>query len=69
MDEVLLQEVSFIRRAFSLFLSILSQIFLILQKGYPSVCAAYNDPSNISERLPIIMQKAQKLSLEIQCKH
>lgn len=35
-------------------------------KGYPSVCAAYNDPSNISERLPIIMQKAQKLSLEIQ---
>ncbi|KAF3624894.1 putative TIP41-like protein-like isoform X2 [Capsicum annuum] len=36
-------------------------------KGYPSDCAAYSDPSIISERLPIIMQKAQKLSIEIPC--
>nr|XP_033510202.1 TIP41-like protein isoform X4 [Nicotiana tomentosiformis]XP_033510203.1 TIP41-like protein isoform X5 [Nicotiana tomentosiformis] len=34
-------------------------------KGYPSDCAAYSDPSTISERLPIIMQKTQKLSIEI----
>ncbi|KAK4378479.1 hypothetical protein RND71_000341 [Anisodus tanguticus] len=39
------------------------------EKGYPSDCAAYSDPSIISERLPIIMQKAQKLSIEIPCKH
>ncbi|KAG5625228.1 hypothetical protein H5410_010446 [Solanum commersonii] len=38
-------------------------------KGYPSDCAAYSDPSIISERLPIIMQKAQKLSIEKPCKH
>ncbi|OIS97316.1 PREDICTED: TIP41-like protein [Nicotiana attenuata] len=37
-------------------------------KGYPSDCAAYSDPSTISERLPIIMQKTQKLSIEIPCK-
>ncbi|XP_016478783.1 TIP41-like protein [Nicotiana tabacum] len=37
-------------------------------KGYPSDCAAYSDPSTISERLPIIMQKPQKLSIEIPCK-
>ncbi|CAK9181147.1 unnamed protein product [Ilex paraguariensis] len=32
-------------------------------KGYPSDSAAYNDPSNISQRLPIIMQKTQKLKI------
>ncbi|XP_016487197.1 TIP41-like protein [Nicotiana tabacum] len=37
-------------------------------KGYPSDCAAYSDPSTISERLPIIMQKTQKRSIEIPCK-
>ncbi|KAJ7967532.1 TIP41-like family protein [Quillaja saponaria] len=30
-------------------------------KGYPSDSAAYNDPAIISQRLPIIMQKTQKL--------
>ncbi|CAN4112137.1 unnamed protein product [Withania somnifera] len=33
-------------------------------KGYPSDCATYSDPSIISERLPMIMQKVQKLILE-----
>ncbi|MCD9637531.1 TIP41-like protein [Datura stramonium] len=41
----------------------------LFSKGYPSDCAAYSDPSIISERLPIIMQKAQKISIEIPCKH
>ncbi|XP_060168136.1 TIP41-like protein isoform X4 [Lycium barbarum] len=36
-------------------------------KGYPSDCAAYSDPSIISERLSIITQKAQKLSIEMPC--
>ncbi|KAL3614260.1 TIP41-like protein [Castilleja foliolosa] len=30
-------------------------------KGYPSDSAAYNDPGVISERLPIVMRKTQKL--------
>ncbi|CBI22506.3 hypothetical protein VitviT2T_003601 [Vitis vinifera] len=33
-------------------------------KGYPSDSAAYNDPSTISQRLPIIMHKTQKLKVE-----
>ncbi|XP_034680372.1 TIP41-like protein [Vitis riparia] len=33
-------------------------------KGYPSDSAAYNDPSIISQRLPIIMHKTQKLKVE-----
>lgn len=32
-------------------------------KGYPVDTAAYNDPSLISKRLPIIMQKTEKLVL------
>ncbi|KAG5526373.1 hypothetical protein RHGRI_032602 [Rhododendron griersonianum] len=32
-------------------------------KGYPSDSAAYNDPSIIFQRLPIIMRKTQKLKL------
>ncbi|KAF7126716.1 hypothetical protein RHSIM_Rhsim11G0157800 [Rhododendron simsii] len=32
-------------------------------KGYPSDSAAYNDPSIISQRLPIIMRKTHKLKL------
>uniref|UniRef100_A0A5B7BTH6 Putative TIP41-like protein n=1 Tax=Davidia involucrata TaxID=16924 RepID=A0A5B7BTH6_DAVIN len=32
-------------------------------KGYPSDSAAYNDPSIISQRLPIIMHKTQKLKV------
>nr|ARV78472.1 tonoplast intrinsic protein 41 [Triadica sebifera] len=30
-------------------------------KGYPSDSAAYSDPSNISQRLPVILHKTQKL--------
>ncbi|XP_059445637.1 TIP41-like protein [Corylus avellana] len=32
-------------------------------KGYPSDSAAYSDPSIISERLPIVMHKTQKLKV------
>ncbi|KAL2940659.1 TIP41-like protein [Bienertia sinuspersici] len=32
-------------------------------KGYPVDVAAYNDPSIISQRLPVIMHKTQKLKL------
>lgn len=32
-------------------------------KGYPSEDAAYNDPSIISQRLPVIMHKTQKLKV------
>ncbi|GAB4852842.1 TIP41-like protein [Ancistrocladus abbreviatus] len=32
-------------------------------KGYPVDAAAYNDPSIISQRLPIILQKTQRLKL------
>ncbi|KAL6209880.1 hypothetical protein ACLB2K_020819 [Fragaria x ananassa] len=35
-------------------------------KGYPSEAAAYNDPSIISQRLPVVMNKTQKLKNEIQ---
>ncbi|CAL5438088.1 unnamed protein product [Camellia sinensis] len=34
-------------------------------KGYPSDSAAYNDPSIISQRLPIIMHKSQKLKIPV----
>lgn len=33
----------------------------LAEKGYPTDSAAYNDPSIICDRLPIIMQKTQKL--------
>ncbi|XP_074348239.1 TIP41-like protein isoform X1 [Apium graveolens] len=33
----------------------------LASKGYPSDCAAYIDPSSISQRLPIILHKTQKL--------
>ncbi|KAF8406240.1 hypothetical protein HHK36_008325 [Tetracentron sinense] len=33
------------------------------EKGYPSDSAAYSDPSIISQRLPIIMHKTQKLKV------
>ncbi|XP_028121568.1 TIP41-like protein isoform X2 [Camellia sinensis] len=36
-------------------------------KGYPSDSAAYNDPSIISQRLPIIMHKSQKLKIPAIC--
>lgn len=32
-------------------------------KGYPSDAAAYNDPSLISQRLPVVLHKTQKLSV------
>ncbi|KAM1382409.1 hypothetical protein TB2_034310 [Malus domestica] len=32
-------------------------------KGYPSEDAAYNDPSIISQRLPVIMRMTQKLKV------
>uniref|UniRef100_A0A2P2JKA8 TIP41-like protein n=1 Tax=Rhizophora mucronata TaxID=61149 RepID=A0A2P2JKA8_RHIMU len=32
-------------------------------KGYPTDAAAYSDPSAISQRLPVIMHKTQKLKL------
>ncbi|MCL7041137.1 hypothetical protein MKW94_021937 [Papaver nudicaule] len=32
-------------------------------KGYPSDSAAYSDPNLISHRLPVVMQKTQKLKL------
>ncbi|XP_057964097.1 TIP41-like protein [Malania oleifera] len=32
-------------------------------KGYPSDSAAYNDPSIISQRLPVVMHKTQKLKV------
>ncbi|XP_004289746.1 PREDICTED: TIP41-like protein-like isoform 2 [Fragaria vesca subsp. vesca] len=32
-------------------------------KGYPSEAAAYNDPSIISQRLPVVMNKTQKLKV------
>ncbi|XP_062022127.1 TIP41-like protein isoform X3 [Rosa rugosa] len=35
-------------------------------KGYPSEAAAYNDPSIISQRLPVVMSKTQKLKNEMQ---
>ncbi|XP_065871239.1 TIP41-like protein isoform X1 [Euphorbia lathyris] len=35
----------------------------ISAKGYPSDSAAYSDPSSISQRLPIISQKTQKLKI------
>ncbi|KAH7835617.1 hypothetical protein Vadar_028003 [Vaccinium darrowii] len=34
-------------------------------KGYPSDSAAYNDPSIISQRLPVIMHKTHKLELPV----
>ncbi|XP_040364972.1 TIP41-like protein isoform X3 [Rosa chinensis] len=36
-------------------------------KGYPSEAAAYNDPSIISQRLPVVMSKTQKLKFIISC--
>ncbi|KAL4289013.1 TIP41-like protein isoform X4 [Arachis ipaensis] len=38
-----------------------SLIDWFMQKGYPFDAATYNDPSIISQRLPIIMHRAQKL--------
>ena len=35
----------------------------VLQKGHPSDSAAYSDPSIISQRLPVIMHKTQKLKI------
>ncbi|XP_050364636.1 TIP41-like protein isoform X2 [Argentina anserina] len=32
-------------------------------KGYPSEAGAYNDPSIISQRLPVVMNKSQKLKV------
>ncbi|XP_019255475.1 PREDICTED: TIP41-like protein [Nicotiana attenuata] len=36
-------------------------------KGYPFDSAAYSDPSIIAERLPIVMQKTQKLNIMVPC--
>ncbi|CAH1440259.1 unnamed protein product [Lactuca virosa] len=33
------------------------------KKGYPSDSASYNDPNIISQRLPIVFHKTQKLKL------
>jgi hypothetical protein len=35
----------------------------IMQKGYPSDSAAYSDPNLIASKLPIVMQKTQKLKI------
>ncbi|XP_006650628.1 TIP41-like protein [Oryza brachyantha] len=32
-------------------------------KGYPSDCAAYGDPNLIAHKLPVVMQKTEKLKL------
>ncbi|KAJ8533640.1 hypothetical protein K7X08_006964 [Anisodus acutangulus] len=37
-------------------------------KGYPSDLATYSDPSIIADRLPIVMQKTQKLNFGVPCK-
>ena len=34
-----------------------------MQKGYPSDSAAYADPNLIAPKLPIVMQKTQKLKI------
>jgi len=36
---------------------------VILQKGYPTDSASYSDPSIISQRLPVIVHKTQKLKV------
>ncbi|KAI3678160.1 hypothetical protein L6452_37442 [Arctium lappa] len=38
-------------------------LFPHLQKGYPSDSASYNDPNFISQRLPIILHKIEKLKV------
>ncbi|XP_071716554.1 TIP41-like protein [Rutidosis leptorrhynchoides] len=35
----------------------------LASKGYPSDCASYNDPNVISQRLPIVQHKIQKLKV------
>ncbi|KAH9695283.1 TIP41-like protein [Citrus sinensis] len=37
--------------------------FYMVQKGYPTDSAAYSDPSIISQRLPVIMHRTQKLKI------
>ncbi|XP_055806804.1 TIP41-like protein isoform X4 [Solanum dulcamara] len=37
----------------------------LASKGYPSDAAAYSDPSIIADRLPIVMQKTQKLNIGV----
>jgi type 2A phosphatase activator TIP41 len=34
-----------------------------MQKGYPSDSAAYADPNLIVQKLPVVMQKTQKLKI------
>ncbi|XP_055806808.1 TIP41-like protein isoform X7 [Solanum dulcamara] len=40
-------------------------LLTIKVKGYPSDAAAYSDPSIIADRLPIVMQKTQKLNIGV----